>query len=83
MHGTLYGCLFHIDAFELAVRSGTREEIEKRLTERLFALLWMGSTSMFELVEWVFGFTKQTELLEKARASQSAMKDYVRVALTT
>jgi hypothetical protein len=81
IHGTLYGCAFHLDIFEFVDASKPEPDWNERLGERLFTSSWMGATVMFQVLECVLGQTGQTELLEKGKVIDELIKERMKRAV--
>jgi hypothetical protein len=73
LHGTLYGCVFHLNVFD-SPKPETPRHLQNLMDERLFAALWLGAIVLFDVVEWLLGQTGQTALLEECREVDSLIK---------
>jgi hypothetical protein len=80
LHGTLYGCLFHVGVYKPGW-SADQEEMTKHYRMQLVNSLWFASNMLNELNTFLLSKTNQLDIVEKSKESRDLADEYMVRAL--
>ena len=81
LHATVYGCAFHIGAFEPGAVPGSIEDMKGHMGKRLVVALWLGSSAVTSINKWLLSLTNQLDVLKDAEECAVLGDEYLVRAL--